>query len=140
MSHRILKISESLRKNFWDARDSQEIKTAEAVELAIGELGPLAEALEALGFSKERDTRPIRIPVNEADLANLREASERLDIPQTQLMVLCLARWASRSGSKAPKAPKAAPASRPASQKAPKAPKARRAAKSPRKTTKGGAK
>jgi hypothetical protein len=93
--HRVVPLPESLRQAMQLARDAQGLTNAAFVAGAIaGHLPRLVESLQALGYGKLIGTRrPARLPFSNAagTLQALRDASDQVQVPAIQLLLLCLA-------------------------------------------------
>lgn len=89
------------------ARDSEGIKNAEFVSLAIAKhLGQLQDQLLALGFGKTAGRKAIRLPMLGEQLEQLKQASEKVGVPASDLLLICLAQASQGHFPEAPKATK----------------------------------
>jgi hypothetical protein len=95
---RVIRIANSLRDAIKTTRDARETTNAALIEAAVNEnLEDLTTALQALGFeSDEVPKRPARYQISDELQAELRQASEAVNIPATQLLAICLRRETSR--------------------------------------------
>ena len=91
---RVIRISDSLRGAIKQARDARETTNAALIQSAVnGNLQDLTTALHALGFEADDvPKRPARYQISDELQAELREASEAVNIPATQLLTVCLNR------------------------------------------------
>src|ERR1700752_2667144 len=91
---RVIRIADSLRDAIKTTRDARETTNAALIEAAVnGHLEDLTTALQALGFEADDvPKRPARYQISDELQGELREASEAVNIPATQLLTLCLRR------------------------------------------------
>jgi hypothetical protein len=95
MVHRVIQLPESLRQSMQQARDARGLTNAAFVAGAVADHLPrLIEGLRGLGYGKLLgQRRPARLPFSNAagTLQVLREASDQVQVPAIQLLLLCLA-------------------------------------------------
>ena len=95
--HRVYRLGEGLRQALSSRRRDLGMTLraflAEAVE---GELPALVEVLRAHLPTPEEKTRPARLPLTDALLAMLRQASEDTGVPAAKLLAACITRAAAR--------------------------------------------
>ena len=91
---RVIRIADSLRDAIKQARDTRETTNAALIEAAVnGNLQDLTTVLQSLGFDPDDvPKRPARYQISDPLQAELREASEAVNIPATQLLTVCLKR------------------------------------------------
>jgi hypothetical protein len=93
--HRVVPLPEPLREAMQKARDAKGETNAAFVAGAVADhLARLVEGLETLGYGRLRGKRrPARLPFSEeaGTLQALREASDKVQVPAIQLLLLCLA-------------------------------------------------
>jgi hypothetical protein len=91
---RVIRIADSLRDEIKQARDARGTTNAALVEAAVnGNLEDLTTALRALGFdADDAPKRPARYQISDELQAELRQASESVNVPATQLLTICLKR------------------------------------------------
>jgi hypothetical protein len=95
---RVIRIADSLRDAIKQARDARETTNAALIEAAVnGNLEDLTTALQALGFeADDAPKRPARYQISDELQAELRHASEAVNVPATQLLTICLKRETSK--------------------------------------------
>ncbi len=102
--HRVVPLPEPLREAMQQARDARGQTNAAFVAGAVADHLPrLIEGLQALGYGKlEGKRRPARLPFSKeaGTLQTLREASEQVQVPAIQLLLLCLAAATSEQPAK----------------------------------------
>jgi hypothetical protein len=95
MIHRVVPLPEPLRQAMQQARDARGQTNSAFVAGAVADHLPrLIEGLEALGYGKlGGKRRPARLPFSTeaGTLQSLREASDKVQVPAIQLLLLCLA-------------------------------------------------
>jgi len=92
LTYRVIRLPDVLRTAIRATRDANKFTNAEFVGRAIEqELPKLIASLQSLGFAGPRgQTRPMRLPFpDDGSLDLLREASETVGLPATQLLALC---------------------------------------------------
>ena len=95
---RVIRIADSLRDAIKTTRDARETTNAALIEAAVnGNLEDLTTALQALGFeSDDVPKRPARYQISDELQSELRQASDTVNIPATQLLAICLRRETSK--------------------------------------------
>lgn len=93
VKYRVIRLPDTLRTAIRTTRDANKWKNAEFVGKAVEQQLPnLVANLQSLGFSGAcGQTRPMRLPFADeyGSLDLLREASETVGLPATQLLALC---------------------------------------------------
>ena len=93
-TYRVVRLPEPLRDRFKKARDARQLTNADFIGQAVeAHLPRLLEGLTTLGFSSlTGKTHATRLPFPDqyATLDVLREASQSIGLPATQLLALCL--------------------------------------------------
>jgi hypothetical protein len=94
-THRVVPLPEPLRQAMQQARAARGQTNAAFVTGAVADHLPgLVEGLQALGYGKlEGKRRPARLPFSEeaGTVRALRAASDQVQVPAVQLLLLCLA-------------------------------------------------
>ena len=92
LTYRVIRLPDALRTAIRATRDANRWTNAEFVGKAVEQQLPqLVAALESLGFGGlGGQMRPMRLPFpDDGSLDLLREASETVGLPATQLLALC---------------------------------------------------
>ena len=93
VKYRVIRLPDALRTTIRTARDANKSTNAEFVGKAVEQQLPgLVASLQSLGFGDlGGQTRPMRLPFADdyGSLDLLREASETVGLPSTQLLALC---------------------------------------------------
>lgn len=93
VKYRVIRLPDTLRTTIRATRDAQKWTNAEFVGKAVEQQLPtLIASLQSLGFGNlGGQTRPMRLPFADeyGSLDLLREASETVGLPATQLLALC---------------------------------------------------
>ena len=91
-NHRVYRVSEFLRSEVKAARERKSLTVKAFVEEALAELPKIAEGLKALGIEPaKKDARPARLPMSDEALAKLKKGAEATGVPQSALLMACLA-------------------------------------------------
>ena len=92
MLYRVYDLPEELRTKLRGKRAKAAATTAQVVQAAIAESLPrIVDALKQTGFSSnEEPTRPARIPMPDACVRELKNASKETGIPVSRLLLACL--------------------------------------------------
>jgi hypothetical protein len=96
---RVYYVPEPLREAIRTRRTALGLPVARFVAESVAhELGPLVRALGELGLSGRpgEGVRPVRLPLSEESLGDLRRAGDQVGLPASRLLLLCLARAAAR--------------------------------------------
>jgi hypothetical protein len=91
--YRVYRLTEPLRKQMKAKREKFNATNAQVITAAIDEgLPKLVLELKKLGLTGiEGKKRPARLPMNDSNLAALRQASKQTGIPASKLLLLSLA-------------------------------------------------
>ena len=104
LSFRVIHIPSNLRSEVTTLRDSLQLTNELLVARAVDEnLSEIVIGLQTLGFTADSGTVPVRLPFSNTagTLDKLRQASADVNLPLTQLLILCL--WkATKQNSVAP--------------------------------------
>lgn len=93
MLYRVYDLPESLRTKLKARRTKAAATTCQIVQAALAESLPkVVDALKQTGFSFDGEaTRPARIPMTDACVRELKNASKETGIPVSRLLLACLA-------------------------------------------------
>jgi hypothetical protein len=107
---RVYQMPEDLREAMRQRRLTQGLTVRELVADSLEELPGLRALLREHLPRPSGDLRPIRLPLTEELLEQLRAAGEEVGLPATRLLLACLARAARRKRRRRGRAPEAFPA------------------------------